>query len=595
MSVDYQLNKDFDINNLFLNLTFQSPEEEFEYRDPLIDHPSNYQMIVTKFFSKVHFPLLQLPESKKNPKIALQQGDRYLYDSYVHLQYTRAGNVEKGEQAIMRRHLKQNLFAVLPHDLNEGNFKPDYRTKIEENFKDIDNVNYIDEDLEYNGQTRKAKPLYWYHIPAQNEIYSPQELVVILNNALDAALERMIDEVKDSVEADPTFADAMFYLEGKPAMFFEYENGHLSLFVVKMLAYFIASNITFKNEADGYQRKVRIGFSRNLVKYLRGFPLATINKMPNFLNIPYWQWTSLRREKRTFSEFTGYEEDDEQNISHTYEYYVIEGDKINLADWSDYIGIAVTSTDFPVKGQIYPHFYYDPDSFDNRRRYTTKSESNIKSFTGPWADETKDEMYPAEPENVNDQYKKSVKDSIVFVKYFSPSDNLSLLNYENNDSQTTLKLDLEQTMPLRSFHMTLWLIDRYNNFEKFEYLGADDIVQMQILLQRIKGDEKENRTFIDTVELPSPVVHPVVDEDDDDDLILEPEEEEEQVTLLPVAVPVNTDIEKDPEEQEHTPEPPEIEDMEEDDDNEDINNSNEDHVYLIVDDGEEADEDNELY
>ena len=58
MSVDYQLNKDFDINNLFLNLTFQSPEEEFEYREPLIDHPSNYQMIVTKFFSNVKFPFI---------------------------------------------------------------------------------------------------------------------------------------------------------------------------------------------------------------------------------------------------------------------------------------------------------------------------------------------------------------------------------------------------------------------------------------------------------------------------------------------------------------------------------------------------------
>ena len=141
--------------------------------------------------------------------------------------------------------------------------------------------------------------------------------------------------------------------------------------------------------------------------------------------------------------------------------------------------------------------------------------------------------------------------------------------------------------------MTLWLIDRYNNFEEFPGFIGDEVVKMQILLQRIKGDEKENRTFIDTVELPPPQVQPVVDEDDDD-LILEPEEEE-QVTLLPVAVPVNTDIEKDPEEQEHTPEPPEIEDMEEDDDNEDINEGNEDHVYLIVDDGEEADEDNELY
>ena len=84
MSVDYQLNKDFDINNLFLNLTFEKPEEEFEYREPLIDHPSNYQMIVTKFFSNIKFPIIRLQESKKTAKIALQQGDKYLFDYLVH-------------------------------------------------------------------------------------------------------------------------------------------------------------------------------------------------------------------------------------------------------------------------------------------------------------------------------------------------------------------------------------------------------------------------------------------------------------------------------------------------------------------------------
>ena len=41
-----------------------------------------------------------------------------------------------------------------------------------------------------------------------------------------------------------------------------------------------------------------------------------------------------------------------KNMSHTLEYYVIEGDKISMAEWGDYIGIAVTSTDFPVIGQF---------------------------------------------------------------------------------------------------------------------------------------------------------------------------------------------------------------------------------------------------
>ena len=72
---DYQINKDFDINNLFLNLTFHDQTEEFEFKEPLLDHPSNYQMIVTKFFSKLNFPFIQLHESKKNSRLLLQQGD----------------------------------------------------------------------------------------------------------------------------------------------------------------------------------------------------------------------------------------------------------------------------------------------------------------------------------------------------------------------------------------------------------------------------------------------------------------------------------------------------------------------------------------
>ena len=77
----------------------------------------------------------------------------------------------------------------------------------------------------------------------------------------------------------------------------------------------------------------------------------------------------------------------------------------------------------------------------------------------------------------------------MFVKYFDQKENLNLINYENNNTNTTLKLDIERTMPLQKYNMSLWLIDRYNNFEKL-ILGKEnfeDIVKMQILLQRIKG------------------------------------------------------------------------------------------------------------
>ena len=69
-------------------------------------------------------------------------------------------------------------------------------------------------------------------------------------------------------------------------IFFVYEKDHLSLFVsicYKAHVAFIGSDSTFKNnEGETKQRKVSIGFSDNLLKYLRGFPLASVNDRINF-------------------------------------------------------------------------------------------------------------------------------------------------------------------------------------------------------------------------------------------------------------------------------------------------------------------------
>ena len=46
-------------------------------------------------------------------------------------------------------------------------------------------------------------------------------------------------------------------------------------------------------------------------------------------------------------------------------------------------------------------------------------------------------------EDIQEQNKRSVKDSIIFIKYFDPTDNLDHINYENNNVQTALKLDIE--------------------------------------------------------------------------------------------------------------------------------------------------------
>ena len=179
----------------------------------------------------------------------------------------------------------------------------------------------------------------------------------------------------------------------------------------------------------------------------------------------------------------------------------------------------------------------------------------------------------------------------VELKYFNSTDNLNLINYENDNVQTALKLDIERTMPLQKFSLNLWLIDRYNNFEeffmtKYEY---EDVVKMQILLQRIKGEEKENRTFVDVLELPPRPEQPAEEE-----LLVEDEPEPEpepEPEILPIIIPVKTENLPLPEEEEKTPEPPELEDLEEG-----LEEPENKKIYLINDEEQtENEENNELY
>ena len=278
---------------------------------------------------------------------------------------------------------------------------------------------------------------------------------------------------------------------------------------------------------------------------------------------------------------------------------MVGGNKVNTVEWSDYVGFAVTSPDFPIVGQIYPHFFFDPETLDNRRRYVSKSEQNILGFTTHNANQETFVFDKPKEENINDQYKKSVKESILFVKYFNSTDNLNLINYENDNVQTALKLDIERTMPLQKFSLNLWLIDRYNNFEEFKInkYDLDEVVKMQILLQRIKGEEKENRTFVDVLELPPRPEQPaenelLIEDGDIPELEPEPEPEPEPVPeVLPIIIPVKTENLPLPEEEEKTPEPPELEDLEEG-----LEEPESKKIYLINDEEQtENEENNELY
>ena len=611
---DYQINKDFDINNLFLNLTFHKPTEEFEFKEPLLDHPSNYQMIVTKFFSKVNFPLLILNESKKNPRAALQENDKFLYDYYIRIDYDTKMDKERYGVDFGTKMIIRNLFTNMREKLDVWNLEPDLKTKVDESSAMYHKIRYlIDERLEYHYHAieeddddddddgddddehdedddgyddddtdptqkevyyeRKQVPLYWYHDLDYTTIFSPQQFIDILNTSLADTIKTVFEKMIANKDFDGELADIAEQIGDTPCYFFTIENSRLCLWIHEEMRK-LSANTFFFSSANA-TRYMRIAFSHNLRRFLKGFPTDTLytseeNDSEGFFYISLSSLflLSCRDEYKTFGNTTT-------------KYFVVEGEKISFAEWGDYIGIAVSSTDFPVVGQVYPHFYYDPSSLDNRKRFISEHEKNITGFANPWADQTKITVLAPEEEDVQEQYKKSVKSNIIFVKYFDQKDKLNHINYENNNANTTLKLDIERTMPLQKFNMTLWLIDRYNNFEilNLEKYPSEEVVKMQILLQRIKGDEKENRMFIDAIEMPGTEVRPLIEPEEEEDIPIEEPEPEKDKDVVLVPVPAEE------EETEPSPEPPEIEDMED----------NDEDIILLNDEDEEEEQENELY
>ena len=220
---EFQINKDFDINNLYLNLTFHNSSETFEYKNPLLDHPSNYQLIVTKFFSKVKFPLIFLEETKKNDKEKLEQGDKFLFDSYVRIEYE---NKKSESKVIMK-----NLFRPLSLKDTGSFYAPDLRTKIPEFPKNCNNIDHIDKDLEYPeikiGQTmtRHSTTLFWYNLTEYSTIMNPQELLEIINDTVQEALTKAFDNIEKNRIGDPELANMVDKIpKNIPLYFFSIED-----------------------------------------------------------------------------------------------------------------------------------------------------------------------------------------------------------------------------------------------------------------------------------------------------------------------------------------------------------------------------------
>ena len=302
---------------------------------------------------------------------------------------------------------------------------------------------------------------------------------------------------------------------------------------------------------------MKLNFSKYLFKFFKGLPIKPCsNANGEYCKLEVTIADLNCADEKIETIYRKKEDNPDEYEMITLNHKIFKGEKLNIMELSDYIGIAVTSPDFPVKEQIYPQFEYDfGENFfkENRRRYVSYAESLLVESLG-----SEPNTYNFKKQNITDLVKYSTGDKILFVKYFNPkTEDLNAICYENNNSSTTLKMDLMNVMPLKKFTLKLYLIDRYNNFEPLypKIEGYDDVIKMQLLFTRIKGDEKENRNIIETKKIaPDRYLLDLFDIPDEEkeeprkEIIIVPEKQLNIDDILPdigdVPIPQNNEPEK---------------------------------------------------
>lgn len=542
---DRTKDKDFNVNNVYLNVNFEDWEETFEYKYPVLDHPSNYQMTVTKFKANLSEPYIKLHESKKQTKMILQEGDPFYFDYSIafrsdHLNVTYRSEGKKkviDKKNIIERisrtqinvnypgKLDDNSQALLKTEVEKNPYIEFNRTKSRYELKDGEDINdaknwgtsnhihirndeykevkvyYFDEEdnKEKSVNVLDTKDTYWHEPYSLRDIYSINQFLGVINKGIFDCLSYFRADIK--AYGDPYFRNLEENLtDNNNDMFFVYEEGRLKLKINHNLAKCLCIDHYYKaptENADktGFEdlgeRKIRFFISQNLFRYLKGFKFN-----------PSWEVSGFYELALSVADYNSSKTEMDSN---EIDFNIYEGEQINIMDWADYIGFAVVSSDFPIKRQVYPHFKYDFEnpSAENRRRYTSYEEEDIEGYRQINGRQTTSaSTYFVGEEYINEQIKKGNEDGILFVKYFGNGEDLNNINYENNDSNTSLKMDLINSTPLQNFTLKLYWIDRYNNFIPFEitpYL-YDDVVKMQLHFQRIKGPEKENRYIIEPID-----------------------------------------------------------------------------------------------
>ena len=545
LTSDREYNKDFDTNNLFLNLDFQNQEETFEYKYPLLDHPSNYQLIVTKFLTRTSLPYIKLEDSKKRkvdgtiPNDTIKRSDNFYYDYPIRADFFLL--MDGGDLYNFSR--KQYL--ITPNAGNESKRFADVYLMPFDTMEDTNEIKkYIDFMNEYEHE--ELPNLHgWHDSNDHRNIYSLHDIYLMINQTLRELLKRVGDAYINM--NDKHFKKIANVYRDNWCINFAVENNVPKLVIRKELFDQMFTTNGYWDKDDDQRRLMKIFFPVSLMKFFKGLPIRPFKEYGEYCYI-YFDSDTTADTKHYVTVKT------KKNLT----YYEFTGEKINLTEISDYIGVAITSPDFPVKEQIYPHFEFDfKRDFGklNRRRYISKSEQNIG---GIFNRNTANEII-FEDEHINDLTKSSIGEKILFVKYFGKDDELNCINYENNNINTTQKIDLMNVMPLKKFTLKLYLIDRYNNFEPLcpQINGYEDVVKLQLLFTRIKGSEKENRNFIETKMSEPERVHLDIFEEEEENEESENVEEQQLIPVpIPIPVPV-TEAQPEEEEEEEILEPPE--------------------------------------
>ena len=545
LTSDKEVNRDFDINNLFLNLDFQHQKETFEYKWALLDHPSNYQMIVTKFLTRLSLPYIKLHETKrtiKNVKKPWIGPEEQIFYDYVVKLWVRRG--------FDGHNYLQNIFTY-NYSGSRINDKC-YAIKRKEDIVKL--VSHVP-DAEIG--TKENEPFYWFNTGEHRDIYSLNQIYQMINHALCTMMNAFIEEQKIYDDYNGIKNNFWKKFEWVEPIFFIVEDNVPRLHILsELLTCFLTPGEKIVSEEE-QSAILRLYFSKSLFKFLKGFPIKPCSISDNEyckLEVTIMDLNCADEKSETI--YRKKEDNPEEYEMITIKYKIFKGEKLNIMELSDYIGIAVTSPDFPIKEQIYPQFDYDfEDNFfkENRRRYVPYGESLIVDALG-----RNNEIYKFGKQNVTDLVKYSTGDKILFIKYFNPkTEDLNAISYENNNSSTTLKMDLMNVMPLKKFTLKLYLIDRYNNFEPLypKIEGYDDVIKMQLLFTRIKGDEKENRNIIETKKIaPDRYLLDLFDIPDEEkeeprkEIIIVPEKQPNIDDILPdigdVPIPQNNEPEK---------------------------------------------------